>query len=269
MMRGAWRMVGAAAVPALLAPAAIDAQKAAVRTLTEQEMLDMMVGSSIQATRTSNSDAMIRQVKEAFAKGRKFTMVDLDTAGDDWVIGTVGAVGDGGAWEFVAEDAKAHNLQTIADPTAKAIEVLRSYNGGRIDALVRVEAAAATLQAFLAASTLGVPVLDTCLSARARPETGQSIPAVHGVQRSGKSAAVTRWGDVLVLDNIAAPIRLEHLLRGLAVSSGAVINTASAGYTHSPMWRVPKGIEIFGPRHFGFDFDYVPIEQQMKLRPKF
>jgi len=24
-------------------------------------------------------------------------------------------------------------------------------------------------------------------------------------------------------------------------------------------WRTPKGIEIFGPRHFGFDLDYVPF----------
>jgi DUF917 family protein len=28
----------------------------------------------------------------------------------------------------------------------------------------------------------------------------------------------------------------------------------------------PKGIEVFGPRHFGFNFDYVPIEQLYKQR---
>jgi DUF917 family protein len=31
-----------------------------------------------------------------------------------------------------------------------------------------------------------------------------------------------------------------------------------------PAWRTPKGIEVIGPRHFGFDFDYVPIEQVIK-----
>ena len=25
-------------------------------------------------------------------------------------------------------------------------------------------------------------------------------------------------------------------------------------------WRSPKGIELMGPRHFGFDFDFIPIE---------
>ena len=33
-------------------------------------------------------------------------------------------------------------------------------------------------------------------------------------------------------------------------------------------WRTPKGIEIIGPRHFGFDFDYVALEELQKMRPK-
>jgi len=41
---------------------------------------------------------------------------------------------------------------------------------------------------------------------------------------------------------------------------------ALIGYDTSPMWRTPKGIEVFGPRHFGFDFDYVPIEQLQRQR---
>jgi len=27
------------------------------------------------------------------------------------------------------------------------------------------------------------------------------------------------------------------------------------------VWRTPKGLELFGPRHFGFDVDYVPVEE--------
>lgn len=30
------------------------------------------------------------------------------------------------------------------------------------------------------------------------------------------------------------------------------------------IWRTPRGIELFGPRHFGFDYDYVPIEKLLK-----
>lgn len=27
------------------------------------------------------------------------------------------------------------------------------------------------------------------------------------------------------------------------------------------VWRTPKGLELFGPKHFGFDLDYVPVEK--------
>ena len=37
----------------------------------------------------------------------------------------------------------------------------------------------------------------------------------------------------------------------------------------APALRSPKGIEVIGPRHFGFDFDYRPIEETFKTRHKF
>jgi hypothetical protein len=27
-----------------------------------------------------------------------------------------------------------------------------------------------------------------------------------------------------------------------------------------PVWHTPPGIALLGPRHFGFDFDHVPLE---------
>ncbi len=44
-------------------------------------------------------------------------------------------------------------------------------------------------------------------------------------------------------------------------------DVAIIGWPASKMWRTPKGIEVFGPRHFGFDFDYVPIESSGGRRP--
>jgi DUF917 family protein len=38
------------------------------------------------------------------------------------------------------------------------------------------------------------------------------------------------------------------------------------GFPASPLWRNPKGIEVIGPRHFGFDFDYRPIEEIQRGR---
>jgi DUF917 family protein len=40
------------------------------------------------------------------------------------------------------------------------------------------------------------------------------------------------------------------------------------GIPNSPMWRTSKGLEVLGPRHFGFDVDYKPVEDVVKTRSK-
>ena len=44
-------------------------------------------------------------------------------------------------------------------------------------------------------------------------------------------------------------------------------SVAMVGIPAHPMWRHPKGIEIFGPQNFGYDMDYVPSEELRKRRP--
>jgi len=39
---------------------------------------------------------------------------------------------------------------------------------------------------------------------------------------------------------------------------------AVVGRRAHPLHRTGRGIELLGPRHFGFDFDYVPIEERMR-----
>src|ERR1051325_2961874 len=70
-----------------------------IRTLTEQEMLDMMQGSSIQASRSSNTAQLYQRVKEAIAGGSKFTMMSADDLPDDWTVAVPVGVGGGGAWD--------------------------------------------------------------------------------------------------------------------------------------------------------------------------
>ncbi len=33
------------------------------------------------------------------------------------------------------------------------------------------------------------------------------------------------------------------------------------GFPATPLWRTPAAIEALGPRHFGFDLDWVAIEE--------
>jgi len=375
-----------------------------VRTLTEQEMVDMMVGSSIQATRSSNSATLIKRVRDAVAEGRRFTMMAVEDVPDDWTVVIPSAIGGGGAWEHVRERAERQKLPLVEEPMLKAIEALSRHVGKRFQAVVRTEAAGSTLTAFLMASALGVPVVDACVTGRAVPEMQQSVPYINGLSAT-PAAMVTRWGDTLLIDRAVDDYRVEDLGRAVAVASGGSVQMANsplsgaqlkrgvirgsvseailygrtvreareqghdpigallkvsnghalfrgvvtradmkgdrgftwwdvelagvqqyAGHVYkvfvknenilawldgrpdamspdlicnldpktgdavpsqglggyqlntevvmvgipaSPLWRTPKGIEVLGPRHFGFDLDYVPLEDLQKMRPKF
>ena len=379
------------------------------RTLTEQEVADLLVGSSIQGTRNGDSARMIQTAKDLMAQGKKFTIVSPDDLPDDWmVVAAAGGVGGGGAWEYVTDRIKQQNLPTVQNTTVQAARVLSKHLGKTFNAVIRNEADGAMIAALQSAVELGVPVVDACLAGRAKPELNLQVSFANGI--SGTPAAlVTRWGDVVILDKTVDDYRLEDLARAVAVASGggssiarnpmtgrdvkrgtikgalteamlfgrtvreakaqgrnpvdalvAVANQSRptfrmfqgtvtksdqkgergfnwvdseiagtkqfAGHTYkvyvkneniiswldgkpdilppdliynldpatgdavsgvvmgnypigkevvivgraaSPMWRTPKGLEIFSPRHFGFDVDYRPIEELQKTRPKF
>jgi hypothetical protein len=81
-------------------PTIAGVQQPNVRTLTEQELLDMMMGSSIQASRGNNTTSMVR----------------------------------GCAWDYVRERVKKQNLPTIPNSSAKAIEALSKHVGKKFNA---------------------------------------------------------------------------------------------------------------------------------------
>jgi DUF917 family protein len=62
---------------------------------------------------------------------------------------------------------------------------------------------------------------------------------------------------ITVLDaETARPITTEGLRYGY--------RTVIIGMPCDSRWRTPKGLETVGPRYFGYDIDYVPLEERMK-----
>jgi DUF917 family protein len=62
---------------------------------------------------------------------------------------------------------------------------------------------------------------------------------------------------ISILDlETAEPITTERLRYGYRV---VVI-----GIPCDPKWRTPKALEVVGPRYFGYDVDYVPIEERVR-----
>ncbi|MCC7181686.1 MAG: DUF917 domain-containing protein [Acidobacteria bacterium] len=377
-----------------------------IRVLSEQEVVDLMVGTAIQGTRASNTEQLIKQARTLLAQGRQFRVVSAADIPDDWtVVMAGGGIGGGGAWEYVTERIAKQQLPTVENPTLLAMNELGRHLGKTFDAVIRNEAAGATLNAFQTATLAGLPVVDACPAGRAKPEVQQSVTFINGLSVT-PAALVTRWGDTVFIDKTVDDYRYEDIARALAVASGGGISNARGvlsgrdvkratisgalseailfgrtvreasargedptaalvrvangyplfrgtvakaepkneggfnwwdvelagtgpyrGHTYriwvknenmvawldgkpdvvspdliynldpktgyaisasglggypvgtevfmmgraanSPAWRTPKGIEVIGPRHFGFDFDYRPIEDVMKSRPTF
>lgn len=397
----------AAGLMTLAAMSAAQAQSGPkIRALSEQEVIDLMVGTAIQGTRSSNTEQMIGQAKAMLAEGRQFRVVAPQDLPDDWnVVMAGGGIGGGGAWDYVIERTKKQNLPTITNANLKAMDALGKHLGKPFNAIIRNEAAAATLNAFQTATLAGLPVVDACPAGRAKPEVQQSIPFINDIPVT-PAALVTRWGDTIVVDKAVDDYRYEDIARSIAVASGGGVSNArgvmngaqikkatiqgalseailfgrtvreakaagkdpidalikaangyalfkgivakaeqkgergftwwdielkgtgayaghvyriwvknenmvawldgkpdvaapdliynldpATGYAmssndlggyamraevfmmgraaNSPAWRTAKGIELIGPRHFGFDFDYTPIEAVMKARPAF
>lgn len=207
------------------------------RVLTEREMEDIMVGSSIQASRSSNSASMIKAVKQAFADGKTFTLLAPEDVPDSWTIVLPSGIGGGGAWEYVRERTKQQQLETIPDAPRQAIEALGTHIGRKFDAVMRIEASNATLSAFQLSSAMGVPLVDACISGRAHPEISESTTFINGVPMA-PVALVSRWGDRIFIDKAVDDYRVEDLARAFAVASGGGISAAGRVMSGSTMKRV-------------------------------
>jgi hypothetical protein len=221
-----------------LGPPFFARQQPKIRTLSEQEVADMMVGSSIQATRSSDSAGMIRTAKELLAQGKKFNVISVADLPDEWtVMQAAGGIGGGGAWEYVTERIKQQNLPTIQNTTLRAMEALSKHVGKPVNALIRNEAAGATLNVFQTATAAGLPVVDACPAGRAKPEVQQSLTFSAGLSIT-PAALVTRWGDTVIIDKTVDDYRYEDLARALAVASGGGISNARGVISGRDLKRV-------------------------------
>jgi DUF917 family protein len=51
--------------------------------------------------------------------------------------------------------------------------------------------------------------------------------------------------------------------RGYGITNDAVavgVGLSVVAARAPEVWRTARGLEFFGPKHFGFDFEYVPVE---------
>jgi len=193
--------------------------KSELRTLTEQNLIDILVGSCIQSTRNCDPSQSISDVKKALADGRVFQVIQPeDIPRDDMVIAVQG-IGGGGPWQYVIDRTKKQGLETISNPRRSVVELFSRYTNQKVAALVRSEAAGATAAALLLSAEMGIPTLDGGITGRAVPEVQQSIPWINGIA-SVPTAIITPWGDQIIIASAVDEYRVEDLARAVAVASG-------------------------------------------------
>lgn len=126
----------------------------------------------------------------------------------------------------------------------------RLFQGKIVDIARRTDAGFAKAEAKLegtgesAGSTLVLEVQNEHLVARLDGEIAASVPDL-----------------IIMLDSESGePITTEEMRYGFRVT---VI-----GAPCDPRWRTPEGLELVGPRYFGYDIDYVPIEKRRAAKQR-
>lgn len=81
--------------------------------------------------------------------------------------------------------------------------------------------------------------------------------------------------NLVALDGGRVAASVPDLITLLEAETGTVITTEGLKYGYrvavigmpcAPVWRSAEGIKTVGPRYFGYDIDYVPIEERMTAR---
>jgi DUF917 family protein len=197
-----------------------------IRTLTEQELVDMMVGAGIFCSRGIDTRRNIDRITDAVRQGQTFRMIALEDVPDDWFGFTSFGIGGGGAWQDVIDRYEAQGFEPDpARPTPE--QILGEYIGRQFTVTFQAEAGGATVGALLTAARLGIPIIDGGPSGRCLPEVQMSPFNLNSGITRAPFAGVTRYGDVFIFPTVYDDSRTEDLTRSLAVASGGGVRVAA------------------------------------------
>lgn len=197
--------------------------------LDAQALEDTLLGSSYLGCGGGGSLEVARDLIRAdLAAGITFRRLDvLDLGNDEWVASPY-------ALESLApmDDEMRARLESIGVPldvpVMASFRLLEEYLGRKFAAVIIGEIGPHSMaEAMSLGARLGVPSLDADTVGRATPEINQ-----HSVRVAGHAitpaAAVTQFGDELVLRKVLDPSREEDVFRALSVVSRLVGVTDAA-----------------------------------------
>ena len=171
----------------------------------------------------------LRRISEALEEDLQFNLMNVSEMRDEDYAAVPYGLGST-APRTDEEIARYAHLPRIKEPTTIAsFRALERHIGKPFTSVIAGEIGSGNTAASLVlAARLGLPSLDADTVGRATPEINQ-----HSVSVSGNSlvpaAAVTRFGDEIILDKVGHPSREEDIFRAISTKSMGI------GVTDAPV----------------------------------
>jgi len=194
-----------------------------------QALEDTLLGSSYLGCGGGGSLEAARElIRSDLAEGISFSILDVAQLGDDDWVASPYALESLAPVDPSMRDRLEKLGVAVDEPVTASFRLLEDYLGKKFSAVIVGEIGPLSMaEALSLAARLGVPSLDADTVGRATPEINQ-----HSVRVAGHAitpaAAVSQFGDEVILKSVADPSREEDVFRALSVVSRLVGVTDAA-----------------------------------------
>jgi uncharacterized protein len=195
----------------------------ALRPVSAAEIESLAIGAWILGTGGGGSPYLaLLNMRKLYREGARVSLLDPMDLADDARVAVVSNMG-----------APLVGQERLTDPhtIARAVQMMEEYRGVRFDAVMSLEIGGGnSLQPFMAAAVLGLPVVDADCMGRAFPEAQMTSFAIHDLTMYPLTMADVRDNAVIVA-RAASWKWMERLSRKACVEVGSIASTCKAPRT--------------------------------------
>lgn len=204
-----------------------------MRELTLDDIEALSVGAWVLGTGGGGSPYLaLLNVRRLYAEGKRVSLMPPEDLADDALVAVVSNMGA----PLVGQE-----RLTDSRNIARAVTVMREYLGHPFDAVMSIEIGGNNgLQPLLAASELGLPVVDADAMGRAYPEAQMTSFAV-GDLKPWPLSMVDPRGIEAIVAKVPSWKWMERLSRRMCVEVGSIAATCKAPRTGAEVkrWGIP------------------------------
>ncbi len=195
----------------------------ALRPVSAAEIESLAIGAWILGTGGGGSPYLaLLNMRKLYREGVSVPLLDPVDLADDARVAVVSNMG-----------APLVGQERLTDPQtiARAVRMMEEYRSCRFDAIMSLEIGGGnSLQPFMAAAVLGLPVVDADCMGRAFPEAQMTSFAIHDLTMYPLTLADVR-DNAVVVARAASWKWMERLSRKACVEVGSIASTCKAPRT--------------------------------------